>query len=178
MFDNNAHSPQESAWSHSVERLLETTMESNNEHIMRRLEHFKTKYEQMLVELEGSISRIEQSLQYTNSLLKLDLMHQYKEKVDIAKQNMTRVTRRIATIQQRLNTMRKTIPSKKLSLVERGPFCYRCIAPEGVRYREYPSMRADHIPLQLQGQDQPADGITAVRFNEVVEISERVCIVT
>jgi hypothetical protein len=165
----------ESPWSQSVDLLLESTMQSNNEHILKRLEHFRTKYEQMLLELESSMRKMDRSLDYTNNLLRLDLMNQYKEKSDLAKENMARVSHRILTIQHRLNNMRKAIPSKKLSLVERGPFRYRCLVSEGVRHREYPSMRARNIPLQAVGNGTggtTSDG--TVLFNDIVEISERV----
>ena len=164
----------ESPWSQSVDLLLEATMQSNNEHILKRLEHFRTKYEQMLLELESSMRKMDRSLDYTNNLLRLDLMNQYKEKSDLAKENMARVSNRILTIQHRLNNMRKAIPSKKLSLVERGPFRYRCLVSEGVRHREYPSIRARNIPLQAVGSGTggtTSDG--TVLFNEIVEISER-----
>ena len=168
----------ESPWSQSVDMLLEATMQSNNEHILKRLEHFRTKYEQMLLELENSMRKMDRSLDYTNNLLRLDLMNQCKEKSDLAKENMARVSQRILTIQQRLNNMRKAIPSKKLSLVERGPFRYRCLVLEGVRYREYPSMRASNIPLQAVGGGSGVGGTTTtdgmVLFNDIVEISERV----
>ena len=165
----------ESPWSQSVDLLLEATMQSNNEHILKRLEHFRTKYEQMLLELESSMRKMDRSLDYTNNLLRLDLMNQYKEKSDLAKENMARVSNRILTIQHRLNNMRKAIPSKKLSLVERGPFRYRCLVSEGVRHREYPSIRARNIPLQAVGSGTggtTSDG--TVLFNDIVEISERV----
>ena len=166
----------ESPWSQSVDLLLEATMQSNNEHILKRLEHFRTKYEQMLLELESSMRKMDRSLDYTNNLLRLDLMNQYKEKSDLAKENMSRVSHRILTIQHRLNNMRKAIPSKKLSLVERGPFRYRCLVSEGVRHREYPSIRARNIPLQAVGSGTTG-GTTSdgtVLFNDIVEISERV----
>lgn len=167
----------ESPWSQSVDLLLEATMQSNNEHILKRLEHFRTKYEQMLLELENSMRKMDRSLDYTNNLLRLDLMNQYKEKSDLAKENMARVSHRILTIQHRLNNMRKAIPSKKLSLVERGPFRYRCLVSEGVRHREYPSIRARNIPLQAVGKGNGTGGTTSdgtVLFNDIVEISERV----
>jgi len=165
----------ESPWSKSVDLLLEATMQSNNEHILKRLEHFRTKYEQMLLELESSMRKMDRSLDYTNNLLRLDLMNQYKEKSDLAKENMARVSHRILTIQHRLNNMRKAIPSKKLSLVERGPFRYRCLVSEGVRHREYPSIRARNIPLQAVSNGT-SDG--TVLFNDIVEISERVSFVS
>lgn len=168
----------ESPWSESVDLLLEATMQSNNEHILKRLEHFRTKYEQMLLELDNSMQKMGRSLDYTNNLLRLDLMNNYKEQSDLAKENMARVSHRILTIQQRLNNMRKALPSKKLSLVERGPFRYRCLVSEGVRHREYPSMRARNIPLQAVGTGVGGTTVTSsdgtVLFNDIVEISERV----
>lgn len=160
-------------WSKSVDLLLDSTVQSSNENILRRLEHFKAKYEQMLAELDCSLSRIGQCQDYTSSQLKRDLAKQYEEKVYLTKQNMLRVSGRISSIQLRLNAMRKSVASKQaLSLVERGPFQYRCVAPDGVCYREYPSKRAGQAAQPQAGR---ADNGAMVVFNEVVEISERVC---
>lgn len=155
----------------SVDVLLSGCTQHNSENILKRLESFKIKYLKMLEDIEQAKIRIEGSKIFSKPFIRDNILVLYRTKLVVAKQSMLKINEKILLIQQRLNNIRKILPLKKLSLVENGPFLYKCILPEGVRYRDYPSIKANTVHENLLTVTN-----NIVAFNEIVEIDERVFI--
>lgn len=150
----------------SLDTLLSISKQSSNgeAYIAQRLDIFRMKYEQMLESLQIAQNRIETSSHYAEAQQRSEVFLFYRRKLHLLRQSIVQINARIRHIQQRLNKVRRQIPSQH-SLVETGPFYYRCVYPGGVRYRDYPSSLASVIRESL-----------VVEYDQVVEVVERVFI--
>mmetsp|Transcript_112749 Transcript_112749/g.221030 ORF Transcript_112749/g.221030 Transcript_112749/m.221030 type:complete len:218 (-) Transcript_112749:92-745(-) len=149
----------------SLNKLSSIGSDSHHDDILARLEAFTKKYEQMTLDVREASKVIERSSRFAESVLRSAVFLQCRRKLQNVHQAMGKVDIRILTIQQKLNSIRRQLPARKHSLVESGPFYYKCIYPGGVRYRDYPSINAKVVG---------ADAI--VTHNQVIEIAERVFI--
>ena len=149
----------------SLDNLAVPSSPSKDADIIQRMESFKKKYEQMAEDIEASSKLIEKSSNFAEATLRSAVLLQYRRKLHVFHHTMQNIDKKVLLIQERLNNIRKLLPARKHSLVESGPFLYKCTYPGGVRYREYPSANAKVVS---------EDAI--VIFNQVVEIAERVFI--
>jgi hypothetical protein len=136
-----------------------------DEEITSRLEGFAKKYEQMSNDVAAASAIIRRSSQYAENLLRSATFLQCRRKLHNVHNSLNKIDLRILAIQQKLNSIRRQLPARKHSLVEMGPFYYKCVYPGGVRYRDYPSANAKVV----------ADN-TIAEHNQIVTIAERVFI--
>ena len=150
----------------SLNNLTLQSQSENDLEILTRLEAFTKKYEQMSSDIKDSSRIIERSSQYAESLLRSTIFLQCRRKLHNFHQSMNNIDIRILTIQHKLNSIRRQLPARKHSLVETGPFYYKCVYPGGVRYRDYPSATTAKIVSET----------TMVSHNQIIKIIERVFI--
>lgn len=158
--------PKQNNLAFSIDKL--TTMadsRSADDDIVARLEGFVKKYEQMILDVCAASKVIDRSSQYAEQLLRSALFLQCRRQLQNTHQSMNCIDLKVMVIQQKLNNIRKNLPPVKHSLVETGPFYYKCVYPGGVRYRDYPSSNA-----KIVSDD------AVVTHNQVIEIVERVFI--
>jgi hypothetical protein len=136
-----------------------------DEEITSRLEGFAKKYEQMSNDIAVASAIIGRSSQYAENLLRSATFLQCRRKLHNVHNSLNKIDMRVLAIQQKLNSIRRQLPARKHSLVEVGPFYYKCVYPGGVRYRDYPSANAKIV----------ADN-TIAEHNQIVTITERVFI--
>jgi hypothetical protein len=147
----------------AMEKLTNHNTNIGDEEIARRLQSFTAKYEELLESLDQSSMVIQNSSQYAEAQLRAGIYGEYRKKLVEVRQAMTKIDVKLFAIQQHLNDVRKKLPSRKSSLVEPGPFFYKCIYPGGVRFRDFPSANAKVVRDDL-----------LVAHNEIVEVAERV----
>jgi hypothetical protein len=148
-----------------LQNLSASPVVSHEVDIITRLDAFAKKYEQMSVDMKTASTVIRSTSLYAEDLLRSAVLLQCRRKLHNIHSAMRNVDSRILVIQHRLNNIRRSLPARKHSLVESGPFMYKCVYPGGVRYRDYPSSTA-----KIVGED------VLVLHNQVVEIAERVFI--
>jgi hypothetical protein len=153
-----------SALSYSLDKLTNDRPAADKE-ITSRLEGFAKKYEQMSSDIAEASAIIRKSSQYAENLLRSATFLQCRRKLHNVHSGLSKIDMRILAIQQKLNSIRRQLPARKHSLVEMGPFYYKCVYPGGVRYRDYPSTNAKIV----------ADN-TIAEHNQIVAIAERVFI--
>eukprot|EP01032_Pedospumella_encystans_P030174 gene30174-34057_t len=119
----------------------------------------------MARDVQAASKQVDKSSQFAKEQIESAVFTQYKRKLQTIQQSMTNIDLRLIGIQERLNGVRQQMPAKKHSLVETGPFYYKCVYPGGVRYRDYPSSSAKVVSDDA-----------VVTMNQVVEIAERVFI--
>lgn len=158
-------SDQTSSLVFSMNKLVSSNSTGNPDEIIARLELFTKKYEQMAVDIKAASQIIEKSSQFAEEQIRAATYLHSRRNLQAIQQSMNNIDTRIVVIQERLNKVRKQLPPKKHSLVEPGPFYYKCVYPGGVRYRDYPSSSA-----KVVGED------AVVVMNQVVAIAERVFI--
>lgn len=158
-------SDQTSSLVFSMNKLVSSNSTGNPDEIIARLESFTKKYEQMAVDIKAASQIIEKSSQFAEEQIRAATYLHSRRNLQAIQQSMNNIDTRIVVIQERLNKVRKQLPPKKHSLVEPGPFYYKCVYPGGVRYRDYPSSSA-----KVVGED------AVVVMNQVVAIAERVFI--
>lgn len=149
----------------SMNNLTSNSSIAADNDIILRLEAFTKKYEQMVADVGAATKIVQHSSAYAESLLGSAIFLQIKRKVKNIHQSMNNIDLKVMSIQQKLNNIRKQLPPKQHSLVETGPFYYKCVYPGGVRYRDYPSGTA-----KVVGDD------AVVTHNQVIEVAERVFI--
>ena len=149
----------------SINKLVSSNVQSSTDEIVARLESFAEKYEQMARDIQVASQLVDKSSQFAKEQIESTIFTQYKRKLQTIQQSMTNIDLRLIGIQERLNGVRQQMPAKKHSLVETGPFYYKCVYPGGVRYRDYPSSSAKVVSDDA-----------VVTMNQVVEIAERVFI--
>jgi hypothetical protein len=156
----------EGRFTFAVDRLSEEGSNTTEEAIAQRLDSFKAKYLQMLRDLQISAKRIEDASRYAEAHVKSAVYLHYSRKIRaIYLSDMSRIDSKILEVQKRLNIIRKQMPQKKHSLVESGPFLYKCVV-KGAHYRDFPSTTAKVI------------NDNAIACGQEVEIAERVFIST
>lgn len=163
--ESKATASLEPCFDFSINKLVSSNSLSNTDEIVSRLESFAKKYEQMASDIQAASQLVDKSSQFAKVQIESAVFTQYRRKLHAVQQSMTSIDNRLIGIQERLNGVRQQLPAKKHSLVETGPFYYKCVYPGGVRYRDYPSSSAKVVS---------ADAV--VTLNQVVEIAERVFI--
>ena len=161
-FENAPIAP---ALTFSINKLASPSAPTPDSEIIQRLESFRVKYEQMSADIQVASKLIATSSQCAENQLRTATLLHYRRKLHNIHQAMINVDSAILSIQQRLNKIRKGLPARKHSLVETGPFYFKCIYHGGVRYRDYPSVNAKVV----------SDDDIVVN-NQVVEVAERVFI--
>ena len=149
----------------SINKLVSSNVHNSTDEIVARLESFAEKYEQMARDIQVASQLVDKSSQFAKEQIESAVFTQYKRKLQTIQQSMATIDLRLIGIQERLNGVRQQMPAKKHSLVETGPFYYKCVYPGGVRYRDYPSSSAKVVSDDA-----------VVTMNQVVEIAERVFI--
>lgn len=149
----------------SMNKMVSSGKRESTDDIILRLESFAKKYEQMTVDIHTASTLIEKSSQFAETQIRSAVFLHCRRSLHNIAHSMTNIDNRIIAIQQKLNGIRKQLPPKKHSLVENGPFSYKCVHVGGVRYREYPSSSAKVVSNDA-----------VVTLNQVVEIAERVFI--
>ncbi|KAJ1421415.1 hypothetical protein B484DRAFT_452700 [Ochromonadaceae sp. CCMP2298] len=153
-----------SKFTFAVDRLSEEGSNTDEE-IAQRLDSFKAKYMQMLGDLQLSAKRIEDASRHAEAHVKSAVYLHYGRKFHAIHHSMTRIDKKILEVQKRLNVIRKQMPQRKHSLVETGPFTYKCVAANGAHYRDFPSTTAKVINENA-----------LVACDQEIEIAERVFI--
>jgi len=151
--------------SFSLERLSLIGDRNSDAEILQRVQSFYIKYEQMIEDIETAMQRIEKCSHYAETQVRVGMLLHYRRKIRSIQQSMKSIDSKVLAIQARLNAIRKNMPDGTHSLVESGPFFYRCIHPGGVRYRDYPSVNSKIVNLKA-----------IVVYKQIVEIAERVYI--
>lgn len=149
----------------SMNKLVSSTGSGNTEEIISRLQSFVRKYEQMSIDIQSASKLIDRSSEFAETQIKSAVFLHCRRNLHDIHASMNAIDTRIGIIQQKLNTIRKQLPPRKHSLVEPGPFYYKCVYAGGVRYRDYPSNSAKVVS---------DDAVVTV--GQVVEIIERVFI--
>lgn len=158
-------SPHHQKLNFSMDKLTDTSSQTVDGDIIERLEAFTKKYEQMILDVCAASKVVECCSQYAESQLRSAIFLQCRRKVHNMHQAMNSIDLKVMAIQQKLNNIRKHLPPRQHSLVETGPFYYKCVYPGGVRYRDYPSSTA-----RVVSDD------AVVTHNQIIEIAERVFI--
>jgi hypothetical protein len=148
-----------------LQKLSASSETSHEDDIITRLDAFAKKYEQMSADMQAASKVVRNSSLYAEDLQRSAVLLQCRRKLHNIHNAMRNVDSRVLAMQHRLNNIRRALPARKHSLVESGPFQYKCVYPGGVRYRDYPSSTA-----KVVGED------VLVMHNQVVEIAERVFI--
>ena len=150
----------------ALEDVVDVSIRSKEEemHIVTQLGAFLEKYGEMLKILRRASKQIDNASRYAEAQLRSAAFLLYRRKLALISRAVQHINTKVRGIQMRLNNIRKQMPSQQ-SLVETGPFFYRCVYQGGVRYRDYPSSTAHHVK-----------DVQVVLFEQVVEICERVFI--